>query len=1066
MESKDSLLRRKFRESESVSTTAIVDSPASSNPASSEPTDLAALEKELRLLAELLPSQGPITAFAFLNPLQGMEDQPFVEALRQVPGIYGCEPFLEESRYRDKLEHGRISFGDLREVLEEEIGFQGDYQIAGIVSRLDLRLSMLQHPVTPRNENELLWMIAESDSLRRFRSEITHEVRDRLLEETQHWIMRDLRRPTDHLAQLDGVPDCSDLIQETIGQLGRKDLENWSEVIWEHLCVSVLWKLAKKRMPTTPPPKVAAHRDVRHRDLLLDVTRGDSDILVHEVLVRFCAAYLDQGYAHWRLPERDAGFLASFCSLFQSSGFGGRRWMRPLSAELEQLQNGSTSALQSIVDSLQQLGIQPDERREFLRNTMLALRGWAGMIWQTEVRPDRVYRYSPPGTFMEFLAIRLLLDRLALASVAKESCGYRGPLSELREYLCQLRPVANGDIVDEQRAFMILQLAQIHGWCPKTLAEMPQTAWAELVREVDFFSHFERRRVFHFAFERQLAKRTLDAIHHRVTSPPIKPETPQFQIVTCIDAREESFRRHLEEIAPDVETFGNAGFFCVPMYFRGAGEAHYTALCPVVIMPKNWIVEDVVYALEDSHRQRATARRILGNASHRFETGTRSSLSGAVLMALLGPLATVPLLGRILFPRLTARMHHTAQRIMAPPAITRLRLEREEGVPAGPDGDGIGFTLTEMVNMSERSLRDIGLTSNFARLVIFMGHGSNCLNNPHESAYHCGACAGAPGGANARALAAMLNDVRVRRQLKERGMEIPEETYFIGGLHNTGSEELTFFDVELLPTSHVRDLRQARDLLGRVAERNAHERCRRFDSARLDLSGSEALMHVQERTEDLAQTRPEYGNCTNAMCFVGRRSRIRGLYMDRRSFLMSYDKSQDTETNMILARILGAVIPVCEGINMLYTLSAIDNRGWGSGTKLPHNVTSLLGVMDGAASDLRPGLPWQGVDIHEPVRLLFVVETTPEAMLQIMAENPTVGNICRNNWAQLAVLDPNSSNIQQFVNGKFEDYTPSATELPSVDSSMEWYRGWRDNLPFAVIKTTGVNNAEPVNSEA
>ena len=170
---------------------------------------------------------------------------------------------------------------------------------------------------------------------------------------------------------------------------------------------------------------------------------------------------------------------------------------------------------------------------------------------------------------------------------------------------------------------------------------------------------------------------------------------------------------------------------------------------------------------------------------------------------------------------------------------------------------------------------------------------------------------------------------------------------------------------------------------------------------------------------------------------------------------MSYDKSQDTPANMILARILGAVIPVCEGINMLYTLSAIDNRGWGSGTKLPHNVTSLLGVMDGAASDLRPGLPWQGVDIHEPVRLLFVVETTPEAMLQIMAENPAVGRICRNGWAQLAVLDPDSSRIRRFIDGKFEDYSPTSTALASADSSLEWYRGWRDHLNFALIRTAG-----------
>jgi len=169
--------------------------------------------------------------------------------------------------------------------------------------------------------------------------------------------------------------------------------------------------------------------------------------------------------------------------------------------------------------------------------------------------------------------------------------------------------------------------------------------------------------------------------------------------------------------------------------------------------------------------------------------------------------------------------------------------------------------------------------------------------------------------------------------------------------------------------------------------------------------------------------------------------------------MMSYDRSQDTADSLILARILGAVIPVCEGINLLYTLSAIDNRGWGSGTKLPHNVTSLLGVMDGAASDLRPGLPWQGVDIHEPVRLLFIIETTPESMLQIMDRNPTVAAICRNGWAQLAVLDPQSSRIQRFRDGRFEDYEPRPGRLPEVHSSRDWYAGRRDHLPFALISS-------------
>ncbi len=293
-----------------------------------------------------------------------------------------------------------------------------------------------------------------------------------------------------------------------------------------------------------------------------------------------------------------------------------------------------------------------------------------------------------------------------------------------------------------------------------------------------------------------------------------------------------------------------------------------------------------------------------------------------------------------------------------------------------------------MCDLSERTLRDIGLTSGFSRLVLFLGHGSYCLNNPHKSAYDCGACSGNAGSPNARALAAMLNDRRVRDVLAGHNLVIPHETWFLGGLHNTCADSIEFFDLDLLPMSHLRDFERARDNLQRVCQRNAHERCRRFESAPLDITLAEAHRHVENRAEDMAQTRPEFGNATNAICIVGRRGRTRGLYLDRRSFLMSYDPTQDDADSTILGRILGAVIPVCEGINLTYFFSYIDSTGWGCGTKLPHNVTALLGVMDGALSDLRLGLPWQGVEIHEPVRLLFVIETSEQSIFRIMERDP------------------------------------------------------------------------------
>ena len=998
------------------------------------------LANEIRGLAELLPLQGPITAFAFLNPLQGMEHLPVFDALRQAREIFACEPYLPESDYRDRIDRGRITAEDVREILQLEASSERRI-VAGLIDLQELRCSQLLKLIYPISSHELDWVLAEADSLRRFQSTIPLEHRERLLNETRHWVQ---------MMEAAGDATALPLIRSVL-RGGYRDL---SESRLEAMCAGLLWRICLSRLESARVRGSGGPAPIRLRDAVLAVTGRDPDELVHDLLAGFCAAWLDQGYAQWPMPGRDAGFIAAFCAVYGRAVTGQRRWLSGLQDALQRLCSGAVSPLQSIHESLGAVAAGSAERHLVIRQSMLALRGWAGMLWQTETRPDRVFRSSPTGTITEFLAVRLILDRLAAEWLIQEHFQGRKTVSEVVQ-LAQQQAAAQVplELTDRYQAFVILQLAELHGWSPQQLFELSDEHWRELAAVTAQFDQLERRRVLHLAFEQHLARQILDAVSRRAALPLQVPASPQVQIVTCIDAREESFRRYLEEVCPEIETFGNAGFFCVPMYYRGAAEATFTALCPVVIKPQNWIVEDVVYQLEDSHRQRAAARRLLGRASQRFDSGSRSSFSGALLTALLGPLATVPLLGRILFPHFMAQMQSTAGQFVAPPAVTRLRLERREGTPAGPDDEGIGFTLTEMVTMSERSLRDIGLTSGFAPLVVFLGHGSSCMNNPHESAYHCGACSGSPGGANGRALAAMLNDQRVRRRLRERGLEIPDETWFIGGLHNTATEEIQFFDLELLPSSHVGRLRELRGFLVEACQRNAQERCRRFDAASLEIEKAAALLHVRERAEDLAQTRPEYGNCTNAVCFVGRRGRLRGLFLDRRSFMMSYDRSQDTADSLILARILGAVIPVCEGINLLYTLSAIDNRGWGSGTKLPHNVTSLLGVMDGAASDLRPGLPWQGVDIHEPVRLLFIIETTPESMLQIMDRNPTVAAICRNGWAQLAVLDPQSSRIQRFRDGRFEDYEPRPGRLPEVHSSREWYAGRRDHLPFALISS-------------
>ena len=218
------------------------------------------------------------------------------------------------------------------------------------------------------------------------------------------------------------------------------------------------------------------------------------------------------------------------------------------------------------------------------------------------------------------------------------------------------------------------------------------------------------------------------------------------------------------------------------MYYRGAADAHFTPLCPVIIQPQHYVGEDVVYTFEQADRKRRQRRRTIGTVTHRVHVGSRTFAGGA-LAAVFGSLASIPLVMRILFPRATSQLRKLCGGFVRTPSVTQLQLERTEDEP-GPKPGHLGYNVAEMASIVERLLRDIGLTKKLSRLVIVCGHGSSSMNNPHEAAHDCGACAGGRGGPNARAFAQMANDPRVREIVSSSGLKIPSDTVFVGGYHN------------------------------------------------------------------------------------------------------------------------------------------------------------------------------------------------------------------------------------------------------------------------------------------
>ena len=773
------------------------------------------------------------------------------------------------------------------------------------------------------------------------------------------------------------------------------------------------------------------------------------DEIIHPWLIRLCSAFLDQGAAYWPMPHRERGFYEAVRTLLGQRGGIFPRYLRGLDKEFRRQEGLSFSAIDAVLDYLAAESFADFQWEDILRSELLALPGWAGLMRKLEESPGLAPHESIPCSLMDFLAVRLTMSRVATRMGAGDTVPRENPLkTQERLHL--------------SRTARIYDAARVVSFSAAEVNLVSDPEWAAFVNEVKACNGLERRRILHLAYERWHERGILHGLasHGRYRGLSCLKAKPRAQVFFCLDEREESIRRALEELDPEVETLSTAGYFGVAVDYQGIDDPEGAAFCPVVVKPRHAVLEQPKEEDAALHERRRWRRRLLGLLMMSSFVSSRSLLRGWLSTTALGLLSAVPLIGHLLAPRRYAMLRDWLNKAFLPEPRTELQFMRD----AAESRDAVkgllmGFAADEKAESVATVLMPAGLKRGFARLVVMLGHGSTSLNNPHESAHDCGACGGRRGGPNARLFAAMANRPEVRARLSERGIDIPDDTWFIGGYHDTCSDDIELFDLEMLPATHYDDLGRIRKSLDEARARDAHERARRFESCQTTADPAEALRHVEERSEHLAQPRPEYGHCTNAVCIVGRRSLTRGLFLDRRAFLVSYDADQDADDRS-LASLMAAVVPVCAGISLEYYFSFVDNDRYGCGTKLPHNVTSLIGVMDGHASDLRTGLPWQMVSIHEPVRILFVIETTPERLNRVIGGSASLKRLVENRWIRIATIDPASGRVHVRRDCGFEELDGPLERLPVALSSAEWYAGKIEHLPMAWIPmTTGRGTA-------
>ncbi len=946
--------------------------------------------ERLSAVQHTIPHYWPIGSFIHHNPLKGFEDMNFKDALPKAQEIFGGKVYMDASYYLDLYNQGKIEL----EIFEKNL------------------LKILK-------DNKLE---AHKEEAKKF-----------LMEVSPNW--ESLRS----YKKLEKVTLEDELLKKLEEKcLYSKDKKAYMSKLLKHM---TLYEI---------------------HDAIFNTNEKE---IIQKEIIEYISRFLDEGQTTISMENRDLGMFNAF-KLYENIDYEG-------------------DAQTYVKEALETLKVK-DVEAYFLTH-IIKLHGWAGFIKYRSEDENYFAQKNYPSSLIDYMAIRLFFELkntqdTELNDFEKLDKYIEDNHTYVALKLLQSKGKLPGQFIDDMennRDYQAIMDDYIHKQNQLDALQLQevQKALPTLDTSLSFLENFVSilRKEEGFIWLKSLEDSYIKTYVNEFTKTAEEEEMPLASATFCLDVRSETIRRKFEA-SGEYTTFGAGGFLGLPIAFVEFDKAHELLLAPAIVKPSNVVFEIPLEEYDDYSTNKTikkTTKKVLSDLKN-------NPYTPYIMVEAIGWMFSVNLFGKTFFPKKTDEFfkrvkpqkpkttytlnklspelienyvknmhikmikeeltiehielsdetiealwkHLTLNEIFTKKVPEQLIYRLKNHYQISPEDyqtqkeklAHVGFTLEEKVKYLKNFLELIGNIDKFPQFFTIVGHGSKSDNNPFESALDCGACGGSISLPNARALCMMGNTKEVREALTKEGIVIPSETRFIPAVHITSTDEVEFYDTEILTK---KEMKLFNIVMNDFKEASFESRAERMKS--LPNTNSQEEMFV--KSMDWSEPRPEWGLAGNMGAFAGPRNSTKHVKLNNRLFMHSYDWKIDNDEADILTRIFDGPLIVGEWINMEHYFSTVDNKVYGAGSKVYHNVVSNIGVFNGNYSDLKIGLPTQSVLLegkayHEPIRLLTFMEAPLEKVGKAL-ENSIAKPFIVNEWIRPVIIDKEAKKVYSYEFGDF-----------------------------------------------